>query len=36
MEILNAIAEYILASFFIGAIVGGAIIAHLQLKPRGD
>lgn len=33
MEILNTVVEAVVLSFSIGAIVGGVIVAHFQLKP---
>ena len=33
MEILHTVAEAVFLSFFVGAIVGGAVVAHMQLKP---
>lgn len=33
MEMLHTVVEAVVLSFFVGAIVGGAIVAHLQLKP---
>ena len=33
MEILHTVAEAVFISFFMGAIVGGVIVAHFQLKP---
>jgi len=33
MEILHTVAEAVFISFIVGAMVGGAIVAHLQLKP---
>jgi len=33
MEMLHTVAEAVFISFFVGAIVGGAVVAHFQLKP---
>jgi len=33
MEMLNTVVEAVVLSFCIGAIVGGVIVAHFQLKP---
>jgi len=32
MEILHTVAEAVFVSFFMGVIIGGAIVAHFQLK----
>lgn len=33
MEQIHIIVEAVVLSFFVGAIVGGVIVAHFQLKP---
>lgn len=33
MEMLHTVVEAVFLSFFVGAIIGGAIVAHFQLKP---
>jgi len=33
MEMLNTVVEAVVLSFCIGAIFGGVIVAHFQLKP---
>ncbi len=32
MEILHTVAEAVFISFFMGVIIGGAIVAYFQLK----
>jgi len=36
MEILQTVAEAVFISFFVGAIMGGAIVAHFQLKSQSQ
>ncbi len=36
MEILHTVAEAIFISFFVGAILGGVVVAHFQLKPQAQ
>jgi len=36
MEILQTVAEAVFISFFVGAIMGGAVVAHFQLKPQSQ
>lgn len=36
MEILQTVAEAVFISFFVGAIMGGAVVAHFQLKPQNQ
>lgn len=33
MEILHTVAEAVFLSFLMGAVVGGVVVAHFQLKP---
>jgi len=32
MEMLHTVAEAVVLAFLVGAIVGGAVVAHFQLK----
>jgi len=34
METLQTVAEAVLISFFVGAIMGGVVVAHLQAKTQ--
>ena len=36
MEILQTVAEAVFISFFVGAIMGGVVVAHFQLKPQSQ
>jgi len=34
MEILQTVAEAVFVSFFVGAIMGGVVVAHFQTKSQ--
>ncbi len=36
MEILQTVAEAVFISFFVGAIMGGVVVAHFQLKSQSQ
>jgi len=36
MEIMQTVAEAVFISFFVGAIMGGAVVAHFQLRSQNQ
>ena len=36
MEILQTVAEAVFISFFVGAIMGGVVVAHFQSKSQSQ
>ncbi|MDH3326730.1 MAG: hypothetical protein OEM38_08435 [Gammaproteobacteria bacterium] len=36
MEILETVAEAIVVSFVVGAVMGGVVVAHFQIKTQNQ